>query len=332
MISDITIEPHRSAQPLLVTIRPARSGIRPASWARENRERIRALLSTHGAILWSGFELADVASFEAVARTICADLYSEYGDLPPLAGMKSVYGVTPYPANLTILYHNEASHTPAWPAKQLFYCVKQARQGGENRLVDGRRVLGALRAADPALVARFAGVRLRYIRNFTPLLDVPWQQFFRTDDRAQVEARCRAEGIWFEWKDRDSLQTRRLAPAIIHHPVTGEPVWFNQIQLHHVACVDDKTRKALLSLFKQPQNLPRHVQYGDGSEIDDATVALLGTILDRESVGVTLKPGEMLLLDNMLVAHSRGPFEGERQVVATLGELTQERDVQLASV
>ena len=81
---------------------------------------------------------------------------------------------------------------------------------------------------------RFEDKGLLYVRTFADKLDVSWQHFFKTDVRADVEARCRAAGIAWTWLDNDELQIRTPCPAIIRHPVTGEKTFFNQVQLHHI--------------------------------------------------------------------------------------------------
>jgi hypothetical protein len=34
-------------------------------------------------------------------------------------------------------------------------------------------------------------------------------------------------GFSVEWKEGDEMLTRHVAPAVVPHPVTGQPVWFN---------------------------------------------------------------------------------------------------------
>ena len=57
--------------------------------------------------------------------------------------------------------------------------------------------------------------------------------------------------------------------------MTGEISFFNQVQLHHVHCLDPETRESLLSIFKR-EDLPRHVYYGDGSPIEDSVMDHIG--------------------------------------------------------
>ena len=81
-----------------------------------------------------------------------------------------------------------------------------------------------------------------YVRNFSEGIDVSWQHFIQTDDKAVVEAKCREAGVGFEWTAGDGLRTRQVGPAVARHPKTGETVFFNQVQLHHVYCLDAATR------------------------------------------------------------------------------------------
>ena len=73
------------------------------------------------------------------------------------------------------------------------------------------------------------------VRNFTDGFGVPWQQAFNTDDRAAVEAYCARNGI-DRVDRRTGLRTRAAAGPCTSHPVTGETVWFNHLDLlprHH---------------------------------------------------------------------------------------------------
>ncbi|MGD2115242.1 MAG: amino acid adenylation domain-containing protein, partial [Acidobacteriota bacterium] len=252
--------------PLLVE--PSQEDVDLAEWASDHRERIEGWLAEHGGILFRGFDVDGVQEFERVAEGICPDLYDEYGDLPQEKAGEKIYTSTPYPHDKTILFHNESSHLQSWPMRQFFYCSIPSAEGGETPLVDCRELY---RSLPEDLVERFARDGLLYIRNFVPALDVSWQDFFRTDDPAEVEAHCRRVGIELEWREDGGLRTRRRAPAVAVHPGTGERVFFNQIPLHHPSCLDPETRSSLESLLGEDE-LPRDVRYGDGTRIDDATV------------------------------------------------------------
>src|SRR5262249_4481833 len=156
-------------------------------------------------------------------------------------------------------FHYESSHLGRWPMKISFFCVQPALEGGETLVVDCREVY---RQLDPAIVERFAQNGLMYVRNFSPGLDVSWQDFFHTRDRAEVEDRSRSEGMSCEWTAGDGLRIRQKCQGVARHPKTGEMTFFNQVQLHHVHCLDQEVRESVLSLFGE-EGLPRHVYYGD---------------------------------------------------------------------
>src|SRR5207302_9034408 len=125
------------------------------------------------------------------------------------------------------------------------------------------------KALDPALVQRFAEKKLLYVRNFIEGLDVSWQQFFQTSKKERVEEYCRNASISFEWKSERHLRTQQVCPAVLKHPLTGEMLFFNQLQLHHISCLDPEVRASMLEMFSQ-EDLPRNVYYGDGSPIEDS--------------------------------------------------------------
>ena len=231
--------------------------------------------------------------------------------------MKHVYGSTPYPPDKAILFHNESSHMHRWPLKIFFYCVQPSEQGGETPLVDCRKVYRELR---PETVERFREKKLMYVRNFTENMDISWQDFFRTTNKADVETYCRDAAIECEWYGDSGLRTREVRQAIASHPVTGEPIFFNQIQLHHVSYLDPAVRASLLSLFPE-EKLPRHVYYGDGSAIEEDVIREVRDAYDDAAVKFPWQATDILMVDNMLVAHGRSPYVGQRKIVVTMGDM-----------
>ncbi len=309
------------AMPLVLTARDPAHDAR--AWVRTHREALEAALLRHGAVLFRDFGLADPAAFEAFAETISPGLYGEYGDLPKKEGGRNTYRSTPYPEKQMILFHNESAHQPRWPRRQFFFCEQPSPVGGATPIVDCRAMLRELPAA---LVEAFERRQIMYVRTFTRGLDVPWREFFRTDERREVEARCEAAGVEYEWLANDELQTRTVCPAVIAHPRTGERSFFNQVQLHHVSCLDEDVRLDLLE-FAGAKRMPRQAYFGDGGEIDDEAMAAIGAAYERCAVRFDWRRGDAIMLDNMLVAHARDPFSGPRKIVVAMSELVERADV-----
>ncbi|MDP9158645.1 MAG: TauD/TfdA family dioxygenase, partial [Acidobacteriota bacterium] len=320
MIHCSTPQP-QSKLPLVMT--PAVENIDLADWAGSNRDFINGKLLEHGALLFRGFSLNSPADFERVAASICSELYGEYGDLPREGVAGKIYQSTPYPADKMILYHNESSHLSRWPQKINFYCAQPAQQGGATPIADCREVA---RRMDPDVLRKFEEKGLLYVRNFSPGLDVSWQQFFHTSDRNEVQAACSDAGMTCNWGQNDSLRVGQVCQAVTRHPKSGEKVFFNQVQLHHVYCLDSDVRDALLSIFKR-EELPRHVYYGDGSEIEDSVMEHVGKVYEQCAIRFEWQAGDMITVDNMLVCHARDPYKGARKICVAMGEMITAREV-----
>lgn len=318
-----------SSKNLPLVVEPAEPGtVVLPDWAAENRDLLESYLLKHGAVLFRGFGLRTVPDFEQAAVSVARELYGGYGDLPRAGASVNIYASTPYPADKPILFHNESSHLNSWPMKIAFFCIRNAEEGGTTPILDCREVCRAMR---PELLERFAAKGLMYVRNFGEGLDVDWRSFFHTDDKTEVERMCSAEGLECEWKANDGLRIRYRTMAVANHPKTGEQVFFNQIQLHHLSCHDEDVRKSLRSIFAE-DDLPRNVYYGDGSPIEDSVVEELGELYWRLSVDFPWQVGDMIMLDNMLVAHARKPYVGERSIAVAMGEMIDSRAFQTPAV
>jgi len=309
---------------LPLMVQPTLNGVNLASWAVNNKEYIRTELAKHGAILFRDFTVDSPLKFEEFARSVSADgeLFDEYGDLPRENPGAKVYHSTPYPADKSILFHNESSHMHRWPMKILFYCVKAAEGKGATPILDCRKTYQTI---DSAIIRRMTEKKLMYVRNFIDGLDVSWQQFFQTSDKKKVEDYCRMAGMEFEWKGEKQLTTRQVCPAVVKHPYTGELLFFNQIQLHHISCLDPDVRASMLSMFRQ-EDLPRNVYYGDGTPIEDSVVKEISDVYDQLAVRFQWRAGDVIMLDNMMVAHARDPFEGTRKILVAMAEIVYQRD------
>ena len=152
------------------------------------------------------------------------------------------------------------------------------------------------------------------------------QDFYKIDERAQLEAFLRSRDIEFEWKG-EVLQTRIRAPAVARHPKTRELVWFNQIQLHHPRMLEAKVYSGLKGLFGKESEFPRYVCFGDGTPIGSDVVDEISQALTKHAVNIAAKNGDVIFNDNMLVSHSRLPYRGQRKVCVALADPIDSRDV-----
>jgi alpha-ketoglutarate-dependent taurine dioxygenase len=313
----VRFAPLRSDGVLPILATRAVDGVDLIPWAERNREALRSRLVENGAILFRGFEIGGPERFEQLIAAVSGQLLEyKYGSTPRTRVGGNIYTSTEYPAHQEIPLHNEMSYSRDWPLKIWFFCVTPSPQGGETPIADSRRVFARI---DPVLRDRMIGKGVLYVRNYGKGLDLPWQEVFQTEERAKVEEFCRAAGIDFEWGEGDRLRTREVCQAAEKHPVTHEAVWFNQAHLFHVSNVSAEARDQLLASYAE-EDLPRNSYYGDGSPFDDADLERIRQAYRAEAVAFPWQAGDILMVDNMLTAHSRKPYSGPRRVVVGMAE------------
>jgi len=308
-------------------LEPAAEEVDLPGWLTENREFISTKLLERGAILFHSFKESSIAGFEDVAAAVCAGLYKENGEHPRESVSGNVYTPTFYPSDKNLLWHNENSFNHTWPGKILFCCVQPAERGGETPIVDSRRVFKHI----PARIRnRFMEKGVMYARNYGTGVGLDWQTVFQTHEPARVEALCRESLVDFEWKSNGSLQTRAVRPACVQHETTGEWSWFNQAQHWHLSCLDASTRESISSLFHE-DDYPRNCYYGDGSPIEESVMSEILDVYRRLEVTFPWQRGDIMLLDNVLVAHARNAYAGPRKLLVAMGELHSYSEMRFAS-
>ncbi|MEH6642864.1 MULTISPECIES: TauD/TfdA family dioxygenase [Halomonadaceae] len=281
----------------------------------ELRGDIESLVAKVGGVLLRGFDVPSVDDFQQFAAAFGHPLLSyEFASTPRSAVSSGIYTSTEYPAHQHIPLHNEQAYTREWPMKIWFHCVTASPEGGETPIADSRAIYRRM----PAEIRERFAPGILYVRNYGDF-DMPWQKVFNTEDRAEVEAFCQRAGIRCEWKPDGDLRTTQLCQSIETHPVTGEQVWFNQGHLFHVSNLQPEVRESLEELL-DPEDMPRNVFFADGSPIDDAIFDEIRGVLADETVMFPWQAGDVLMLDNMLVAHARTPFKGPRKVVVAMAE------------
>ncbi|WP_416195175.1 TauD/TfdA family dioxygenase [Pseudomonas sp. MH9.3] len=308
----ITDDNHGATLPRCVQASPGQS---IHALEQSVRDSLDASLRTVGGVLFRGFTVATPIDFKRFAASFGAPLASyEFGSTPRSKVFAGVYSSTEYPAHQFIPLHNEQAYTRPWPSRIWFHCIKASDTGGETPICDSRLIYQRMPAEIREL---FASRELLYVRNYSGALDLPWQQVFNTEDRAQVERYCQDNGIEWEWKTDGELRTRQRCPAVLQHPETGEWVWFNQAHLFHVSAIEPAVRASLLAAVGE-ENLPRHVYFGDGSPIADALLDSVRAVYDQTAVSFPWQAGDILMLDNRLVAHGRNPYTGDRKVIVAM--------------
>jgi alpha-ketoglutarate-dependent taurine dioxygenase len=296
---------------------PADSGTDVCAWASENRALIERSLLEDGALLFRNFGLQTVLDMERFITAVSGGLlpYRERSS-PRHVVQGHVYTSTEYPASEAIFLHNENSYQTSWPMKLFFFCMRPATSGGGTTLALTRDVL---RRISQGTRARFEARGVLYVRNFSDTLGLTWQEVFQTDSSTTVDDYCREHALSCEWFGPNRLRTTRVAPAIVNHPRTGESLWFNHATFFNVATMPTAVRRILQDNLRE-EELPSHTYYGDGRSIEPHVIGELQLAYEESSQSFTWAAGDLLVCDNMLVAHGREPFTGARKVLVGMAE------------
>ncbi len=287
-------------------------------WLRQHEEEVRVTLTRVGAVMLRGFDVGDVTEFDRV-RTALFLRSAQYveGATPRRQLSEHVFTSTEFPATETIALHNENSYATTWPGVLLFCCLQPPASGGATPVADVRRVLARLgRPLVRSFVSR-GGWMLT--RTYSPWLGLGWRTAFGTQSRADVDEYCARSDVEVEWLDDDVLRTRQVRPVLARHPATGETVWFNHVRFWHPAFLPEESRLALEEEFG-PDGLPYCTRYGDGSAVPDEVALEIDAAYEAEKAALPWEQGDVMLVDNMLAAHGRESFTGQRKVVVGMGE------------
>ncbi|SQD76619.1 TauD/TfdA family dioxygenase [Moritella yayanosii] len=292
-------------------------GGRLSDYLQDAHQVVEEELLRVGGVLFRGFDTIGEEQFQEFARSFGSPLLNyEFASTPRTDLGDGVYTTTEYPAHQQIPLHNEQAYTLNWPMKIWFHCITPAETEGETPIADSRLIYNKI---DPKIRQHFDSKKLKYVRNYGNGLDLPWEKVFGTKDKKQVERFCLANKINFEWNLDGDLRTSQVCQAVAQHPKTHEMVWFNQAHLFHISNLEANIREVLLSVVDE-EDLPRNVYYGDGSPIEDSILAEIRGVLDECTIKFPWQAGDILMLDNMLVAHSRSRFTGARKVVVAMAE------------
>ena len=127
-----------------------------------------------------------------------------------------------------------------------------------------------------------------------------------------MEERLRQLNYTGEWLPDGSLRT--ISPVLPAVRVdegpgrSGRKVFFNSVVAVFTGWNDRRNKGEAA------------IQFADGSYLDPAVVAEAGEMMEAMAVAYPWQEGDVVLIDNHTVMHSRRPFTGKRLITASLGK------------
>ncbi|KAF2814020.1 Clavaminate synthase-like protein [Mytilinidion resinicola] len=287
--------------------------------------QISSLAQKHGgAIIFRGLPIKTPQDYSEVAHAFGFRAHEEVGR-PPLRTVlaKNIKTANEGPPELPIWPHNEYGWSTINPAWLTFSAIVIPEQGNIA-------LASALEKQAPEFVRTLLKKGVRYVYRYgvqevksntgTSVLGAYGQTVVPGDDaetvRRKVEAEVQRHSERFEWHEDGSLSVMHIVPIIRKHEKLGLTTFFGNLtsawgrSKHYRA-----TEPPYLGSDGSYHPIP---EYGDGTPIETKYLDLALAIAEDSQVLLTWQPGDVVLIDNHAVQHSRSPWVGNRTVLAAL--------------
>ncbi|KAH8048847.1 TauD/TfdA-like taurine catabolism dioxygenase [Aureococcus anophagefferens] len=271
-------------------------------------------LASHGTVYLKGWELVKDAegfrsAYEALNLSPCRDPLDAVSARPMVDKGSAVYEAVNKEsrANFFIGMHNEFVGTRA-PRAAMFVCFKQADEGGEFMVADGRAIF---RDLDTDLLGRLYDKQIRY-----SVMELPFFSFLDSlPDGLQPPAASAVKGlvsaainakvdfdVKMQWIDGDggyddarTLQAR-APPQRAKLRKSREKIYGEEL------FTDGASRINKSDMY-----------YGDDSDLDEADLAHMDEVTKKHTTYLKMAPGDAVLVDNYQTMHGRNVFKGTRK-------------------
>ncbi|CAM4406012.1 MAG: hypothetical protein LEGION0398_MBIBDBAK_00257 [Legionellaceae bacterium] len=315
-LPDITHIKSQCLQFSIPCIQNPQTPLSTTQWITEFLPQLNHQIQEKGAVLLRGFPLYSLSEFQKIAELLSRTLLDYiYRSTPRKMIGGKIYTSTEYSSSQIIPLHNENSYSSLYPNRIFFFCSIPPNVGGQTPLTDSHLIYTKIPAEIRDL---FTQKKLKYIRNFNKEIDIPWQEAFQTNDKLKVEAICKNLNIDFKWLDNEHLHTWQILPAVIQHPGTKAWVWFNQAHLFHISALAKEIQDEIIQAYSI-NKIPRNVCFADDSEIDFAMLDSIRNVYTQHQLLFDWQRGDLLILDNIWMAHGRAAYSGDRKIVVAMG-------------
>lgn len=241
---------------------------------------------------------------------------------------------TDLPPDVTIPLHQEMAYVATIPDYICLFCAQEATGDQKTNLVGD--MARFTRELPDWVFQKYRGRTARLRRVMPPRgtntgifrLRRCWNDMLGTSDKAEAEQVARARHWQLRWMADDFVEVlQEPFPFFRTHFQQGE-VWCTQafaylpVVQSYLAQKDgraDDWSRLQSALAEAPAMLDGAV-LDDGTPLSDEDALFMHQRLERQTESLSLRAGEMLLLDNILFAHGRSPFHGTRTIYVSLGE------------
>ncbi|KAK9690171.1 hypothetical protein RND81_09G109100 [Saponaria officinalis] len=280
---------------------------------KSQKQWLMSRLNSNCAILFRGFPVNSASEFNDVVEAFGFEELPYVGGAAPRSNVVGrVFTANESPPHQKIPFHHEMAQVPEFPSKLFFFCEVEPKSGGETPIVLSHVIYQRMNERHPEFVQKLEEYSLIYTRvlgegdNPESPIGRGWKSTFLTDDKSVAELRAAKLGMKLEWLENGVKTVMGPIPGVKFDESRQRKVWFNSMVAAYTGWEDE---------LNDPV---KAVTFGDGSPLPADAVYDCLRILEEESVAIPWKKGDVLLIDNWAVLHSRRSFDPPRRVLASL--------------
>ncbi|KAI3727278.1 hypothetical protein L1987_67091 [Smallanthus sonchifolius] len=282
---------------------------------RTHKPWLQSLLLKSDAILFRGFSVVSPSDFNDVIEAFGFPEFLYVGGRASRTQIVGrVYTANESPLDKEIPFHHEMAYIPDSPTKLFFFCEEEPGEGGETPIVLSHIIYEKMKERHPDFVAQLEEHGLTYIKiagdkdDPSSVTGSSWKSAYKTDDKNVAEERATKLGTKLEWMGNTVKIITGPVPAIRFHQESHRKTWFNSLAVAYSGPTSEKI-----------DNRNTSVELGSGDPVDDDAVKDMLRMLDEECVAIPWKKGDVLLVNNLTVLHSRRPLiKPPRRILASL--------------
>ncbi|KAD3067916.1 hypothetical protein E3N88_35796 [Mikania micrantha] len=281
---------------------------------RAQKPWLRSLLQTSGVILFRGFPVSSPSDFNTVVEAFgFPEAHYIGGRAPRTKVVGRIYTANESPMDKRIPFHHEMNYVPDFPSKLFFFCEEEPEKGGETPIVLSNIIYEKMKNKHPEFVAKLEehGVKYTTVAGDTDhpsdIAGRGWKSIYMTQDKHVAEKRAANLGSKLEWiGDKGVKIITGPVPAIRFDEERRVKTWFNNL----TGPVNGEDK-----IFDEATC----VELGNGEAVADDAMEDCWRYLEEECVAVAWKKGDVMVVDNLMVLHSRRPLlKPPRRILASL--------------
>lgn len=317
---------------------------------RKNSNWFNQQRDTYGAILFRGFEVETAAQFQIILELLKVELasYYHFGSAQRVRINDKVFTSSEAPSAMIITPHNELNMIPVRPSVIAFFCQIQPMLYGETPIINTEKIFNELSLE---LQQKFANSPQKYVR-FVPnhFLGIVFDKL----SREEITKILQDGKFNFHWKADGSLYFECSYIPLFSHPTTGRLCfclstcdslvtreWYRSISQRYplgkrlyykwlpskLYKVLEERRTAAATIVEKLQqqsstlNMYLVNQEGRCTKMKETEAKELGQAEWKNAVVFQWKQGDILVIDNLQVAHSRLNTQQPRKILTAFGNM-----------